>query len=60
MRESERLLDIARRCFEDAANCDEPTQMKIHADMGRRYLEQAEAAALLEQGKAGNGEHTER
>jgi hypothetical protein len=44
-RDSERLLDLARKCFEDAAECGDPAQMKVHAEMGRRYLEQAEAAA---------------
>ncbi|MGD9924740.1 MAG: hypothetical protein AB7V13_25320 [Pseudorhodoplanes sp.] len=60
MRESERLLDLARKSFEDAADCENPAQMKLHADMGRRYLEQAEAAALREKRMAaGNGEHTQ-
>jgi hypothetical protein len=53
MRESERLLEMARKCFEDAADCDNPAQMKVHADMGRRYLEQAQAAASRE--TSGNG-----
>lgn len=52
-RESERLFDLARKCFEDAADCDDATQMKVHAEMGRRYLEQAEAVAARE--KSGNG-----
>ena len=45
MRESERLLEMARKCFEDAADCDNPAQMKIHADMGRRTVAIAEAIA---------------
>ena len=53
MRERDRLLDLARKCFEDAADCEDPAQMKIHADMGRSYLEQAEAAASG--GKPRNG-----
>jgi predicted DNA-binding WGR domain protein len=53
MRERDRLMDLARKCFEDAADCEDPAQMKIHADMGRRYLEQAEATAARE--KSGNG-----
>jgi hypothetical protein len=54
MRESERLLDLARKCFEDAADCIDVAQMRMLAEMGRRYLEQAEAAAARE--KSGNGD----
>jgi hypothetical protein len=57
-RASERLLDLARKCFEDAAECSDPAQMKVHAEMGRRYLEQAEAAARQEAPRT-NGDHSE-
>ncbi len=55
-RETERLLELARKCFEDAAECSDPAQMKVHAEMARNYLEQAEAAAKLEVGRKSNGE----
>ncbi len=54
MRESEKLLDEARKCFAQAARCDDLTNMTALADRGRRFLEQAEAAASREKG--GNGQ----
>lgn len=54
MRDSERLFHLARKCFEDAAESSDPGQMKIHAEMGRHYLQQAEAAVERER-KSGNG-----
>ena len=55
MRESERLLELAREAFEDAAEFTDPAQMKLHADIGHHYLVQAEAAASREM-KSENGE----
>jgi Tfp pilus assembly protein PilF len=55
MRESERLLELARKAFEDAVESKDPAQMKVHAAMGHHYLEQAEAAAAREK-KSENGE----
>ncbi|HWV52995.1 hypothetical protein [Pseudorhodoplanes sp.] len=48
MRDSERFLDLARKCFEDAAECKDQAQMKVYAEMGRSYLERAEVAARAE------------
>ena len=53
MRESEKLLEEARKCFAQAARCDDLTSMISLADRGRHLLEQAEAAASREKG--GNG-----
>lgn len=59
MRGRDYLLDLARKCFEDAADCEDPAQMKLHADMGRRYLEEAEAAEATAPAKPGNGNQGE-
>ncbi len=56
MRESDRLLERARKCFEDAAESSDPTQMKIHAEMGRQYLEQAAVAIAREQPAKNGGD----
>jgi len=53
MRESEKLLEEARKCFAQAARCGDLANMTSFADRGRRLLEQAEAAASREKG--GNG-----
>jgi len=48
MRESRRLLELARKCFEDAADCDDPAQMWFYAGQGRLYREQAAEAEKAE------------
>lgn len=58
MRDSERFFQLARKCFEDAVGCSDPAQMKVHAEMGRHYLQQAEAAAERES-TSGNGGHSD-
>lgn len=55
MRDSERLLELARKEFEEAAEATDPVQMKVHAEMGNLYLARAEAAAMLEK-KQENGQ----
>jgi Tfp pilus assembly protein PilF len=54
MQESERLLEFARKAFEDAAESKDPAQMRTHAAMAHYYLVQAEAAVSLEK-KSENG-----
>lgn len=54
MKESEQLLALARKEFEQAAEAKDPAQMKVHAEMGHHYLARAEAAALQEK-KQDNG-----
>ncbi len=53
MRESEQLLDLARKEFECAAEAKDPAQMKVHAEMGHHYLARAEAAAAQEKKQEG-------
>ncbi len=53
MRDSERLLEQARRCFEQAAACRDAAEMHVFCDLGRQYLAEAEAAAARE--TTGNG-----
>ena len=57
MRERDRLLERARKCFEDAAASDDPAQMKLHAEMGRHYLEQAANLDGGGESIGGNGGH---
>ncbi|HZP77458.1 MAG TPA: hypothetical protein VFB45_15045 [Pseudolabrys sp.] len=54
MRDSERLLEQARKCFADASTCADPAQMRILADRGAEFLAQAQEAAGREK-KGDNG-----
>jgi hypothetical protein len=57
MRDRDQLLERARKCFEDAAASDDPAQMKLHAEMGRHYLELAAIMESETKSAGGNGEH---
>ncbi len=55
MRDSQRFLDLARKCFAEAAKCDDAIGMRILAERGAGYLEQAQEAAEREKKKGDNG-----
>jgi hypothetical protein len=51
---SQRFLDEARKCFEQAAEVTDPAQMKVYADLGQQFLARAQEA-MAEEKKSGNG-----
>jgi hypothetical protein len=54
MRESQRFMDEARKCFEQAAREKDPAQMKLYAELGQQFLIRAQEV-LMQEKKTGNG-----
>ncbi len=54
MRASQRFLDEARRCFEQAAESSDPVQIKMYAELGQQFLSRAREEFEREM-KGGNG-----